>query len=170
MKNSTLQELYINELQDIYSAETQILKALPKVIDATDSDELKQALSDHFNQTQGHVERLDRLFEMLGEKSDKNECEAMKGILKEGDEVVKEFSQGPVRDAALIAACQRVEHYEIAAYGSVRAFAETLGLDDHIELLTATLDEESDADEKLTSVASDTVNPSAMEQMSGASR
>ena len=163
MTENSLKGLYTAELQDLLSAEDQLVKTLPKVIEAMDSEELKQAVADHLEQTKEHVVRLKQVFELLGTKPEEKECQAMKGLLKEGGEIIDEFDAGAVRDAALIGACQRVEHYEIAAYGTTRAFAEILGYDEQADILNETLQEEAAADETLSGIAEGSVNPAAKE-------
>jgi ferritin-like metal-binding protein YciE len=158
MKLETLHDLYLSELRDLYSAEDQIIKALPKVIEKTTSPELREALSDHLEETRGHLTRLEEVFQMHGEEPKKQKCKGMQGVLAEGEELLGYDASPAVRDAAIIAACQRVEHYEIAAYGTVRTYAEQLGHDHAASLLEETLDEESAADEKLTQIAANRVN------------
>lgn len=153
MKLDSLRELYIDELKDLYSAETQITKALPKLAKAATSPKLRQGFEDHLEQTKGHVQRLEQIFEGLNEKPTGKTCEGMKGLLKEGDEMADEGGDSDVIDAGLISAAQRVEHYEIAAYGSVATYAELLGEDEAVELLNQTLEEEKETDQKLTQVA-----------------
>lgn len=148
-----LKELYIDELKDLYSAETQLLKALPKMAKAASSDELRQGFEEHLEQTRGHVERLEKVFETLGESPKGKTCKGMQGLIQEGAEVMDEDFEGSLMDAALIGAAQRVEHYEIAAYGTVCAFAKELGESDQAMLLNETLDEEKETDEKLTELA-----------------
>jgi ferritin-like metal-binding protein YciE len=148
-----LKELYIDELKDLYSAESQLVKALPKMAKAASSDELRQGFEEHLEQTRGHVERLEKIFKTLGESPKGKTCKAMQGLIEEGAEVIGEDFEGSLMDAALIGAAQRVEHYEIAAYGTVRAFAKELGESDQAELLSETLDEEKETDEKLTELA-----------------
>jgi ferritin-like metal-binding protein YciE len=148
-----LKELYIDELKDLYSAETQLLKALPKMAKAASSDELRQGFEEHFEQTRGHVERLEKVFKTLGESPKGKTCKGMQGLIQEGAEVMDEDFEGSLMDAALIGAAQRVEHYEIAAYGTVCAFAKELGESDQAMLLNETLDEEKETDEKLTELA-----------------
>ena len=153
MKLDSLRELYIEELKDLYSAENQITKALPKLAKTATNPRLRQGFEEHLEQTKGHVQRLEQIFEALGEKPTGKICEGMKGLLKEGDEMATEEGDSDVIDAGLISAAQRVEHYEIAAYGSVATYAELLGEDEAIELLTQTLEEEKETDKKLTQVA-----------------
>jgi ferritin-like metal-binding protein YciE len=150
---SEFKELYIEELRDIYSAETQLVKALPKMAKAAESDELRSGFEEHLEQTKGHVSRLEQIFDALGEKPTGKKCEGMAGLIKEGGEAAQEDYEGDVKDSALIGAAQRVEHYEIAAYGTVRAMAEKLGEDDAVELLSQTLQEEKDTDVKLSDLS-----------------
>jgi ferritin-like metal-binding protein YciE len=154
MSVETFNELLIDELKDLYSAEKQIVRALPKLVKAAKSPELKEALSSHLEETKGQVQRLEKIAEIVGKKMTGKTCVGMKGVLEEGSEVLEETEAGSVRDAALIAACQRVEHYEMAGYGSARDFAKLLGLSEVVSLLEETLEEEKAADKKLTSVAS----------------
>ncbi len=161
VKNS-LPGLYLDELRDIYSAEKQLTKALPKMAKAASSDKLREGFVEHLEQTKGHVERLEQIFDALGERSGGRKCSGMEGLVEEGSEVIEGDFEGAVKDAALIAAAQRVEHYEIAAYGTVIAFAELLGETEHVSLLQQTLEEEKQTDERLTELAQD-VNVSASE-------
>jgi ferritin-like metal-binding protein YciE len=148
-----LRELYIDELKDLYNAESQLLKALPKMAKAASSGELRQGFEEHLEQTKGQVQRLEQIFQKLGESPKGKKCRGMEGLIEEGSEVMEEDFDGAVKDAALIGAAQRVEHYEIAGYGTVRSIAETLGEDDHVSLLEETLEEEKETDEKLTQLA-----------------
>ena len=157
-KLESLYELYLLELSDLYSAEKQIVKALPKMIEKTASPALRQALENHLEETQGHVERLEQVFEMHGESPQREKCKGMEGVLDEGDELVGKDAIPAVRDAAIISAAQRVEHYEMAAYGTVRTWAEQLGHDRAAAVLQETLDEEEAADEKLTDIAASQIN------------
>jgi ferritin-like metal-binding protein YciE len=150
---SELKELYVDELKDIYSAETQLVKALPKMAKAAVSAELRNGFQEHLTQTEGHVSRLEQIFEVLGEKPTGKKCEGMAGLIKEGGEAAEEDYEGDVKDSALIGAAQRVEHYEIAAYGTVRAMAEKLGDEKAVQLLTQTLQEEKDTDMKLSKLS-----------------
>ncbi len=152
-KIENLRELLVHELKDLYSAETQLLKALPKMAKAATDEDLVAAFEEHLEQTQGQVERLDRIFELLEEKPRGKTCEAMKGLITEGQEVISEDATDEVKDAALIAAAQKVEHYEIAGYGTVRTFANLLGEREIADLLQETLDEEGETDKKLTEIA-----------------
>ena len=148
-----LRELYIEELKDLYNAENQLVKALPKMAKAASSDELRQGFEDHLEQTKGHVQRLEQIFQALGESPKGKKCKGMEGLVEEGSEVMHEDFEGALMDAAIIGAAQRVEHYEIAAYGTVCAFAEELGETEQNSLLNETLEEEKETDEKLTQLA-----------------
>lgn len=162
MKLDTLQKLYTDELRDLYNAENQLLKALPKMAKAASSEELKEAFEKHLEQTKGHVERLEQVFEELGEKPKGKTCRAMKGLIEEGSEILEEDGEESVLDAGIIVAAQKVEHYEIAGYGSVRTFAHLLGKDKSADLLQTTLDEESETNEILNKLAESVVNPEAL--------
>ncbi len=163
-KNS-LRGLYVDELRDLYSAEKQLTKALPKMAKAANSEELSNGFTEHLEQTRGHVERLEQIFEALGERPSGKKCAGMEGLIEEGSEVIGDDFEGNVMDAALIGAAQRVEHYEIAAYGTVCAFAELLGETQHLKLLQQTLDEEKQTDEKLTELSQE-INTAANDQSS----
>jgi ferritin-like metal-binding protein YciE len=154
MSVENFQELLIDELKDLYSAEKQIVRTLPKLAKATTSSELKEALMSHLEETKGQVERLDEIAQILGKKLTGKNCVGMQGVLEEGSEILEDTEKGVIRDAALIAASQRVEHYEMAGYGAARDFAKLLGLSDVASLLEETLEEEKNADKKLTSIAS----------------
>jgi ferritin-like metal-binding protein YciE len=162
MKLDTLQQLYTDELRDLYNAESQLLKALPKMAKAASSQDLKDAFAKHLEQTKGHVERLEEVFEELGEKPKGKTCRAMKGLVEEGSEILKQDGDESVIDAGIIVAAQKVEHYEIAGYGSVRTFAHLLGQNKAAELLQTTLDEESETNELLNRLAESVVNPEAL--------
>jgi ferritin-like metal-binding protein YciE len=162
MKLNTLKQLYIEELRDLHSAENQLLKALPKMAKGASSEELKLAFENHLDQTKVHVERLEEIFEHLDETPKGKTCQAMKGLVEEGSEILEEEGEESVLDAGIIAAAQKVEHYEIASYGTVRTFAQLLGEDEAAELLQETLDEEGEADKLLTQLAQDMVNPEAL--------
>jgi ferritin-like metal-binding protein YciE len=153
MKNENLRELLVEELKDLYSAENQLTKALPKVAKNASDPQLKKAIESHLKETEGHVQRLEQIFEQLEESPKGKTCEGMKGLISEADERIKEGGEPAVLDAGLIADAQRVEHYEIAAYGSAKNFANLLGEKQIVSLLDATLKEEKAADEKLTSIA-----------------
>jgi ferritin-like metal-binding protein YciE len=148
-----LKELYIDELKDLYNAENQLVKALPKMAKTASSEELRQGFEEHLEQTRGHVQRLEKIFKSLGESPKGKKCKGMEGLVAEGAEVMEEDFEDSVMDAALIGAAQRVEHYEIAAYGTVCAFAEELGESEQASLLNETLEEEKETDEKLTKLA-----------------
>ena len=162
MKLDTLQKLYVEELRDLYNAENQLLKALPKMAKAVSSEELKNAFEKHLEQTEAHVERLEDIFQELDQNPKGKTCHGMKGLVEEGSEILKEEGDPSVLDAGIIVAAQKVEHYEIAAYGSVRTFAQLLGKDRSADLLQTTLDEESEANELLNKLAEDIVNPEAL--------
>jgi ferritin-like metal-binding protein YciE len=162
MKLDTLKKLYVEELRDIYNAENQLIKALPKMAKGASSAELKQAFEDHLEQTKEHVERLDEIFGRLGEKPTGKTCKAMKGLIEEGSEMLEEDGEESVIDAGLIGAAQRVEHYEIAAYGTVRTFANLLGEEEAADLLQQTLDEEGETDKHLSELAEEVVNQEAL--------
>ena len=162
MSLDSLADVLNEQLRDLMSAEKQLVKALPKMVKAASTDELRQAIEQHLQETEGHVERLVEIFELMDEKPKAKTCKAMQGLLEEGQEVIgeKRASAPAAIDAALIAAAQRVEHYEISAYGSARAFAEALGLQEVANLLQQTLEEESEANETLNRIA-ESVNPAA---------
>jgi ferritin-like metal-binding protein YciE len=153
MTIASLRDLYVEQLRDLYDGENQIIKALPKMIESTESEELRSALEEHLEITRQQAQRLETIFEGLGEDAKGEKCKGMEGIIKEGSEVVKEDMSDTVKDAAIIAAAQRVEHYEIAGYGTVRTYADLLGEEQAVELLQQTLDEEKEADEKLSQLA-----------------
>jgi ferritin-like metal-binding protein YciE len=162
MAQTTFRDLYIDELKDIYNAEQQLIKALPKMAKAANSDELREGFEGHLEQTKGHAQRLEQIFKAMGEKPTGKKCKAMEGLVEEGGEVISGEFEGEIKDSALIAAAQRVEHYEIAAYGSVRAFAEVLGESEAVDLLSETLNEEKETNDKLTSLSGE-INASANE-------
>jgi ferritin-like metal-binding protein YciE len=163
MPQQTLQNLYISELKDLYSSEQQLVKALPKIVKNVESQELSDAISSHLEETKNHVTRLEQIFASLGENPKGKKCVGMQGILEEGEETIDEF-EGSVLDAGIISGAQRVEHYEIAAYGAVCAYAELLERTEDLGLLKETLEEEKNADEKLTEL-SESINRSALEGM-----
>jgi len=167
MPANSLQELYVEQLQDLYSAEDQIIKALPKMIEAARSEELKSALNEHLEVTRNQASRIETICQELGEDTEKEKCKGMEGVLREGSDLLKEVSE-EVRDAAIIAAAQRVEHYEMAGYGTARTYATLLGFDKAAGLLEETLDEEKEADEKLSELAED-LNVEALEEGENAS-
>ena len=161
MKIESMEDLFLEQIADLYDAEQRLVKALPKMAEASTSPELRQAFESHLGETKGHVQRLERVFQYTQKDPKGQTCDAMKGLIKEGEQMVSDTDQSPLRDAGLIAAANRVEHYEIAAYGSVRSFASTLGMQEAVALLDATLNEEKKADEKLTKLAESKVNQGA---------
>lgn len=163
MATSTLEDLYVDELKDLYSAENQLLKALPKMAKAANSPDLQAGFEEHLKQTEGHVQRIEKVFEGLDPSPKGKKCKAMEGLVEEGAEVIKEEMTPEVKDAALIAAAQRVEHYEMAGYGTVRTYAELLGYSDAASLLQETLDEEGDTNKQLMKLAKK-LNPKAVEK------
>jgi ferritin-like metal-binding protein YciE len=158
MKIDDFSKLYVHELKDLYSAESQILDALPKLIERATDSGLIEALTAHMKETRTHVSRIRTLFETLDFEPGGHKCKGMEGLLKEGSELLDEVTDDHVRDAAIIGSCQRVEHYEIAAYGVARAFARKLGRDDDVTALTKTIEEEGHADRKLTELAERHIN------------
>jgi len=163
MPTDGLRELYIDELKDLHNAENQLVKALPKMAKAASSEELRQGFEEHLEQTKEHVQRLEEIFKALDESPKGKKCVGMEGLVKEGSEIMQEDFDDSVLDAALIGAAQRVEHYEIAAYGTVAAFAKLLGETQHASLLEETLEEEKETDEKLTELAEE-INAQASEE------
>jgi ferritin-like metal-binding protein YciE len=153
VKANSLQELFVDELKDLYDAENQIIKALPKMIDAASSEELQSALSEHLEITREQAKRIEQIFENMGEKLKAEKCKGMEGVIKEGSDIISEDMDENVKDAAIIASAQKVEHYEMAGYGTVRTWAGLLGEDEAEQLLQQTLDEEKEADEKLNGLA-----------------
>jgi ferritin-like metal-binding protein YciE len=164
MSMKTMNDLLITFMQDVYYAERQILKALPKMAKASENEELKQALMHHREETQGQVERLERAFEALGKRARGQTCEAIKGLIEEGDEIVEEFEAGTVRDAGILACAQAVEHYEMARYGTIIAWAKAVGADDVARLMQETLNEEKQADTTLNQLAQRRINQQAVKQ------
>jgi ferritin-like metal-binding protein YciE len=162
MELETLKDLYIHELKDLYSAENQIIKALPKMAKAATNEDLKAGFQEHLEQTEKHAERLEQILESHGETTRGPKCKGMEGVIAEGDEMIKEDAEDDVKDAGLIAAAQRVEHYEMAGYGCARTYAELLGDTKGAKLLQQTLEEEKATDEKLTELAKSTINVEAM--------
>jgi ferritin-like metal-binding protein YciE len=156
-----LERLFVDELKDVYNAEKQIVAALPRMADAAQSEELRTAFRDHLKQTQGHVERLEKILDGMGEDKTGKKCEGMEGIIKEADHLLHDGLDPDVMDAALIGAAQKVEHYEIATYGTLRTFAEHLGEEEAAGLLQKTLDEEDETDRKLTDLALSGINQDA---------
>lgn len=163
-KIESLKDLYVGHLKDIYSAETQITKALPKVIKNVTSSELKRGLESHLKETEKQIQRIEQIFESMDGSPRGKKCVGMEGVLEEGKEAMAEEMPADIMDAALIAGCQKVEHYEISAYGTVIAFANLLGEDKAVDLLTQSLNEEKAADEKLTKVAMSVVNQDALQE------
>jgi ferritin-like metal-binding protein YciE len=170
MKLDSVEKLYVNELRDLYNAENQLLKALPKMAKGASSKDLKAAFEKHLQQTQKHVERLEQIFEDLDQSPKGKTCHGMKGLIEEGSEILDEDGEDLVLDAGIIVAAQKVEHYEIASYGSVRSFAELLQRTTDAKLLQTTLDEESETNELLNELAEDIINPEALTegQLAGA--
>ncbi|AKD04704.1 ferritin-like domain-containing protein [Pontibacter korlensis] len=161
MKLNNLKDLMIHEMKDIYNAEQQITKALPKMMEACSSDKLRQAFEEHLRVTENQIQRLDRVFDSIGEKPTGEKCKAMEGIIRECEMMMSENADSTVMDAALIACAQRVEHYEIAAYGTVCAYAKQLGMDEALEQLHTTLEEEKATDERLSMMAEEAINQRA---------
>jgi len=159
-----LRELFVDSLKDIYWAEKALTKALPKMSKNATSENLINTINDHITVTEEQVSRLEQVFESIGEKATAKKCEAMEGLIKEGESIMQETQEGPVRDAGIISASQKIEHYEIATYGTLAAFAQTLGEDDALELLQQTLDEEKEADMLLTEVAYNNINFEASDE------
>jgi ferritin-like metal-binding protein YciE len=158
MELRSLRELYINELRDLYSAENQIIKALPKMAKSASSEELKTGFNEHLEQTKTHVERLEQIFKRLDVSPKGKKCTGMEGLIEEGSELLEEDAEPEVLDAGLICAAQKVEHYEMAGYGCVRTYARILGDEQAAELLQQTLEEEAETDKKLTEMAESTIN------------
>jgi len=161
-KTTTMDQLFLDEIRDLYDAEKQLIKALPKMAKAASSDELRGAFEDHLEQTQEHVTRLEEIFDALGEKATGKKCMAMQGLIKEGDELMA-MDEGALRDAGLIAAAQKVEHYEMSGYGSARTHAHLLGNLEAVSLLDETLNEEKEADRILNDLAENRINREALE-------
>jgi len=162
MKIETMEDLFLEQVQDLYDAERRLVKALPKMAEGSTSQTLRQAFESHLIETEGHVGRLETIFRTLGQDPKTHTCDAMKGLISEGEDVIGDIDQSSLRDAGLIAAANRVEHYEIAAYGSARTFADILGLSEAASLLEQTLQEEKKADQKLTQLAESMVNDEAL--------
>jgi ferritin-like metal-binding protein YciE len=157
-----MEDLFLEQVEDLYDAERRLVKALPKMADASTSQALRQAFESHLMETEGHVTRLENVFRAMGQDPKGHTCDAMKGLISEGEEMISDIDESSLRDAGLIAAANRVEHYEIAAYGSARTFAEILGLSEAASLLEQTLEEEKNADQKLTHLAESMVNDQAL--------
>jgi ferritin-like metal-binding protein YciE len=160
-KEKTLEDLFLTGLKDIYYTEKQILRALPKMAKAAESDELRQAFEKHRDETEGQVERLEQVFESMGKKAQSKTCPAIQGIIEEGKEVMEDFADSEALDAGLVAAAQSVEHYEISRYGTLRTWAQELGMRDAVKLLEQTLEEEKKTDALLTELAEARVNQKA---------
>lgn len=164
MQSSQLMSLFEDGLKDIYWAENALLKALPKMVKQTTSEELNKALTSHLEETKGQITRLDKVFTLIKVKAEGKKCEAMEGLIKEASEIMESCEEGSMRDAGIISAAQKVEHYEIATYGTLRQFAETLQLTEVEKLLDLTLQEEKEADLKLSEVAMEAINVDASEE------
>jgi ferritin-like metal-binding protein YciE len=169
MRIETMEDLFIEQIQDLYDAEEQLVKALPKMAEAATSSDLRSAFEEHLKQTKGHVQRLEQVFSEAGKNPGGQTCEAMEGLIDEGEEMIDDIEESALRDAGLIAAANRVEHYEIAGYGTARTMADALGLTKSASLLQQTLDEEKRADEKLVEIAEQKVLQEAM-QVGGKTR
>lgn len=167
---NSLQDLFANQIEDLYDAENRLIDALPKMAEAAHSPQLKAAFQSHLEETRGHVGRLEQVFEALGQPAKRETCQAMKGLIAEGEEAIKAKGDPAVRDAALIAAAQRVEHYEMAGYGTARTLATQLGHDRAANVLQETLEEEKAADRKLTTIAESSVNTQAAARLGAATR
>jgi ferritin-like metal-binding protein YciE len=161
MSLQSLQDLFVDEIKDLYSAEKQLVKALPKMASTASNEELKAGIEKHLEETKGHVERIEQIFRTIGMSAKAKHCKAMEGLIEEGEEILEEKGDPSVIDAAIIGAAQKVEHYEIASYGCARAHAELLGLNDAVQLLQQTLDEEKATDEKLSNLAESVINMEA---------
>lgn len=164
MERSSLMKLFEDSLKDIYWAEKALTKALPKMAKNATSPELVEAIETHLEETQGQIDKLEEVFESIGKKAVAKKCDAMEGLIKEGEGIMKETKKGPMRDAGIIAAAQKVEHYEIASYGTLKTFASVLGHDEAAELLEEILEEEKNADSILTDIAESTINVEAAEE------
>ncbi|HUR03732.1 MAG TPA: ferritin-like domain-containing protein [Nonomuraea sp.] len=162
MALDSMQDLFLNELKDVYNAEKQLVRALPRMAKAADSPELQRAFTKHLRETEGQVQRLERIFRSLGETPRGKKCKGMEGLIEEGKEILEEDGASEVIDAALISAAQRVEHYEIAAYGCLRTYAQLLGMDDADKLLQQTLEEEEATDKALTALGEGGINQAAV--------
>lgn len=168
MEESKLMKLFEDELKDIYWAEKALTKALPKMAKNATSPELVKALQNHLKETEGQVSKVEKVFKSIEKKAVAKKCEAMAGLIKESDEIMKDTDKGAMRDAGIISAAQKVEHYEIASYGTLRTFAQTLGLTEAVILLAEILEEEKNADSKLTDIAESTINIQAAEEADAA--
>ena len=165
MEESKLMKLFEDSLKDVYWAEKALTKAIPKMVKKATATELIDALENHLEETENQVQRVEQVFSIIGKKAVAKKCEAMNGLIKEAEEIMKESEDGAMRDAGIIAAAQKVEHYEIATYGTLKTFAQTLGLEEAAGILEEILDEEKSADEKLTDVAVATINVQAAQEM-----
>lgn len=163
-QSTQLYKLFEDELRDIYWAEKALTKAIPQMVKKASSDDLKEALQNHLKETEGHVLRLEKIFQILGKDARAKKCEAMEGLVKEAKGIMEDAEEGPMRDAGIISAAQKVEHYEIASYGTLRTFADVLGLSEIMDTLNETLEEEKAADAKLTEVAYSAINEEAAAQ------
>ena len=168
MKIQTMEDLFLEVIRDLYDAEKQIVKALPKMIKAASSEELKEGFEEHLSQTQVQIQRLEKIFSNLGTTAGRSKCAGMQGLLAEGEDLIASTEPSAVRDAGIIAAAQKVEHYEMAGYGSARTFAQVLGHTDAVALLEQTLVEEKETDQKLTEIAEELVNEDAVERAGSA--
>ncbi len=168
MSIKTLKDVFIHELSDTLNAEKQLTKALPKMVEAASNPDLKAAFEEHLAETKDQIKKIEKAVELSGIKLKDEKCDAMEGLVKEGDEVIKEIAKGPIRDAALIAAAQKVEHYEIASYGTLVALADLLGFDEASEILAEILEQEAATDEKLTDLAESGINEEANEMEAAA--
>ncbi len=162
MKLESMEDLFLEQIEDLYDAEKRLVRALPKMAEASTSQALRQAIHSHLMETEGHVSRLENIFRTLGKSAKSQTCDAMKGLISEGEDMIKDTDASPLRDAGIIACANRVEHYEIAGYGSARTFAQSLGLREAASLLDQTLQEEKAADQKLTQLAESMVNEEAL--------
>ena len=167
---NSMNDLFVNQIEDLYDAEQRLTKALPKMAEAAHSSQLKQAFQSHLTETEGHVRRLEQIFREINTDPTRETCAAMKGLISEGEEMIKAHGDPDIKDAALIAAAQRVEHYEISGYGTARSFAQRLGLTQAANLLQQTLNEEKAADENLNTIAESSVNVKASGTAAGTSR
>lgn len=164
IEESKLMKLFEDELKDIYWAEKALTKALPKMAKNATSPELLDAIEDHLEETEGHVAKVEQVFEIIGKKAQAKKCEAMDGLIKEAQSIMEDSDEGAMMDAGIISAAQKVEHYEIASYGTLRTFAQTLGLDEAVSILEEILEEEKNCDETLTTIAESTINVMAAEE------
>jgi ferritin-like metal-binding protein YciE len=167
---NSFDDLFLSQIEDLYDAEQRLTKALPKMAEAAHSSQLKQAFQSHLTETEGHVRRLEQIFKELNTSPTRETCKAMKGLIAEGEEMIKATGNPDIKDAALIAAAQRVEHYEMSGYGTARAFARRLGLTQAVNLLEQTLEEEKAADQKLNTIAESSVNQRATAAASSSTR